>query len=82
MELDGRMENYKKHVEHYEEMLLEKIQSTFDDEEQFYKQLHRKKDTFWKNFKQGDLYLDEVLKVQQILHLTTEETTTIFFGEE
>lgn len=40
MELNERIENYKNNVEHYQEMLLEKIKSTFDDEEQFYKEIH------------------------------------------
>lgn len=82
MELDERIENYKNNVEHYEEILLEKIQSTFDDEEQFYKEIHRKKDNFWKNFKECSLYMNEIFKIQQILHLTIEETGSIFFGEK
>ena len=82
MELDERIELYKNNVEHYEEMLLEKIQSTFDDEEQFYKEIHRKKDNFWKNFKECSLYMNEIFKIQQILHLTIEETGSIFFGDK
>lgn len=82
MELNERIENYKNNVEHYQERLLEKIKSTFDDEEQFYKEIHRKKDDFWKNFKECSLYMNEIFKIQQILHLTTEETGSIFFGDK
>jgi hypothetical protein len=63
------------------ELLNKKIKENFERDEDFFKLIKLKRNTFERNMNEGSLYLDQIFKTQQLLKLTREEMNFLFFGE-
>ena len=63
------------------ELLNKKIKENFERDEDFFKLIKLKRNTFERNMNEGNLYLDQIFKTQQLLKLTREEMNFLFFGE-
>ncbi len=63
------------------ELLNKKIKENFERDEDFFKLINLKRNTFERNMNEGNLYLDQIFKTQQLLKLTREEMNFLFFGE-
>ena len=63
------------------ELLNKKIKENFEREEDFFELIKLKRNTFERNMNEGNLYLDQIFKTQQLLKLTREEMNFLFFGE-
>ena len=75
------MINYKKYEEERLELLNKKIKENFENKKDFYKLLNTTERTFLKGLCEGNLYLDKLYKTQELLKLTKEERTFLFFTE-
>lgn len=72
----------KEQIEKNKTILKNKIETKYKgNEEQFFKELKTTSKTFWKHFEEGTLYLTQIYKAQNILELSLDEMTSIFFGE-
>ena len=74
----SKIGNYK---EERLELLNKKIKENFERDEDFFNLIRLKRKTFEKNMNEGNLYLDQIYKTQELLKLTREELTFLFFGE-
>lgn len=63
------------------ELLNKKIKKNFERDEDFFKLIKLKRNTFERNMNEGNLYLDQIFKTQQLLKLTREEMNFLFFGK-
>ena len=61
------------------DLLNNKIEEHFENKEQFFKIFNLKENTFKKRMKEGRLYLRQVFEAKELLHLTKEETSFLFF---
>lgn len=61
------------------ELLTKKIEEHFQNKEEFYKIFKLKEETYKKRMKEGRLYLRQVFQTKELLHLTKEETSFLFF---
>ena len=69
------------HKEERLELLNKKIKENFERDEDFFNLIRLKRKTFEKNMNEGNLYLDQIYKTQELLKLTREELSFLFFGE-
>lgn len=74
----SKIGNYK---EERLELLNKKIKENFERDEDFFNLIRLKRKTFEKNMNEGNLYLDQIYKTQELLKLTREELSFLFFGE-
>ena len=70
----------------YSERLEERegfLKSLIEDKKElnFYKEIHLKEETFFKHFREGKLSLNNIKRTGELLDITPEEISFIFFGE-
>lgn len=81
-QVKDRKQLYLEKIEKYHAMLQTKINEVFPEEETFYKMIHLKKETFWKQFHNLSLRMKKIPKIVKALNLSRQETNQIFFGED
>ena len=70
----------------YSERLEERegfLKSIIDDKKElnFYKEIHLKEETFFKHFREGKLSLNTIKRTGEMLEMTPEEISFVFFGQ-
>ena len=63
--MKDRKQLYLEKIEKYHAMLQAKINEVFPEEETFYKMIHLKKETFWKQFHNLSLRMEKIPKYSE-----------------